>query len=278
MVRERTVRPGQRWQPDSGRRPARPVAGRLRWRRPRLGLPGWTARWRRLILLAIAVVAIGAGVWWVYRSPLLSIREVTVEGVETLSPEMVSGLADLEGQSLLRLDFEGARQRLLALPMVKDVQISRDWPSAAHITIVERTPWGVWQAGGVRFVIDDEGVVLDVPAPAGAPVIVQYGAFQPLVAGDRVDAGAVAVARQLAPTARRTLGRSLVALEFSQASGLTAVLAVGPDDPGLRAVFGDAQGYDFKLATLYTLLRQADQEGRTLTRVDLRFGDRVAVQ
>ncbi|MCH7549799.1 MAG: hypothetical protein IH969_09740, partial [Candidatus Krumholzibacteriota bacterium] len=33
------------------------------------------------------------------------------------------------------------------------------------------------------------------------PVIVQYGPSQPLVAGDRVDAGAVAVARQLAPTA-----------------------------------------------------------------------------
>ncbi|MCH8901585.1 MAG: FtsQ-type POTRA domain-containing protein [Chloroflexi bacterium] len=278
MARERTVRPGQRWQPDLGRRTSRPVAGRLRWRRPRLGLPGWTARWRQLVLLAIAVVAIGTGGWWVYRSPLLSIREVTVEGVETLSPEMVNALAGLEGQSLLQPDFEGARQRLLALPLVKDVQISRDWPSGAHITIVERTPWGVWQVGGMRFVIDDEGVVLDVPAPAGAPVIVQYGAFQPLVAGDRVDAGAVAVARQLAPTARRTLGRSLVALEFSQASGLTAVLATGPDDPGLRAVFGDAQGYDFKLATLYTLLRQADQEGRTLTRVDLRFGDRVAVQ
>ena len=218
------------------------------------------------------------GGWWLYRSPLLSVREVTVEGSEILSPEMIRSIAGLEGQSLVRPDFEGTRQRLLALPMVKDAQISRDWPSGARIIIVERAPWGVWQVGGQRFVIDDEGVVLDLPAPAGAPVILQTDAASPLAPGDRVDPGAVAVARQLVPTAERTLGRPLVGLEFSQTSGLQVMLAGGPDEPALRAVFGDAQGYDFKVATLYTLLQRADEEGRTLRRVDLRFGDRVAVQ
>ncbi len=218
------------------------------------------------------------GGWWLYRSPLLSVREVTVAGSEILSQDMIRSVAALDGQSLVRPDFEGARQRLLALPVVKDVQISRDWPSGARITVVERAPWGVWQVGGKRFVIDDEGVVLDLPVPAGAPVIVQTDAASPLAPGDRVDPGAVAVARQLVPTAERTLGRLLVGLEFSQTSGLQVMLAGGPDEPALRAVFGDAQGYDFKVATLYTLLQQAEEEGRTLSRVDLRFGDRVAVQ
>ena len=46
----------------------------------------------------------------------------------------------------------------------------------------------------------------------------------------------------------------------------------------LRVVFGDAQDYDFKVAALFAVLQQARNEGRTLSRVDLRFGDRVAVQ
>ena len=79
-------------------------------------------------------------------------------------------------------------------------------------------------------------------------------------------------------TAGQTLGRWVVALEFSQAKGLTVVLSNSASDTGLRVVFGDAQGYDFKVAALFAVLQQARNEGRTLSRVDLRLGDRVAVQ
>ena len=228
----------------------------------------------------LALVAVGAlaGGWWLYNSPLLSVREVNIDGNEVLSAELLREVADMEGESILRTDVAGASERLLALPLVKDVQISREWPASVNITIVERTPWGIWDAGGQRFVVDDEGVVLDLPAAEGAPLILQSDAVGPLEPGDRVDAGAVAVARELVPTAERTLGRRVVALEFSQASGLTAILSGGPDQPRLRATFGDAQGYAFKIASLYAVLRRADAENRTLASVDLRFGDRVAVR
>lgn len=278
MAKGRATRPGSRWQPAVGQGSAKRAAGRSRRRWPRLRVPHLSARWRRAGLAALVLALVTVGGWWVYQSPLLSVREVTVEGSAALSPQLVRSTADLEGRSILRPDFAGARQRLLALPLVKEVQIGRDWPTGVRITVVERAPWGVWEAGGQRFVIDDEGVVLEMPAPKDAPVIVQLDAKAPLAPGDRVDPGALAVARELVPTAERTLGRRVIALEFSRASGLTAVLAGGPDRPELRATFGDGQGYDFKVATLYALLRQADEEGRTLRRVDLRFGDRVAVQ
>ena len=271
------MRPGAGWQPGIGRQPKR-VVGRQRWRRPRLRVPPLSERWRSALLVALAVVGALAGGWWLYRSPLLSVREVNVEGNSVLSAELLRQVADMEGQSILRSDVAGASERLLALPLVKEAQIKREWPASVSITIVERTPWGVWDAGGKRFVVDDEGVVLDLPAPKGAPVILQSDAPRPLVPGDRVDSGAVAVASELVPTAERTLGRRVVALEFSQASGLTAVLNGGPERPRLRATFGDAQGYAFKIAALYAVLRRADAEDRTLRSVDLRFGDRVAVR
>lgn len=260
------------------RPPAARVAGRRRWRSPRLVLPRWYERWRRVALFGVIVALAMFGGWWVYGSPLLSIRDVTVEGNVALSPDVVRSVAGLEGESIVWPDFAGARERLLSLALVKDVEISRDWPAGATITIIERAPWALWDVGGRRFVVDDEGVVLDLPAPANALIIVQIDAVAPLAPGDRVEPGAMAVARRLVPTAQRTLGRRVVALEFSQASGLTVVLDGGPDQPRLRATFGDAQGYEFKVAALYAVLRQAQEEGRTLRSVDLRFGDRVAIQ
>lgn len=277
MAKRQVLRPGARWQPSVPRQPTR-VAGRLRWRRPRLRVPRLSDRWRSVLLVAVVVASALAGGWWLYRSPLLSVRDVNVDGNTTLSAELVREVADMKGQSVLRPDVTGARERLLALPLVKDVQISREWPASVSITIVERTPWGVWDAAGQRFVVDDEGVVLDQPAPKAAPLILQTDEIEPLAPGDRVDAGALAVARELVPTAERTVGRRVVALEFSQESGLTAVLAGGPEKPRLRVTFGDAQGYAFKIASLYAVLRRADAEDRTLSSVDLRFGDRVAVR
>ncbi len=275
------MRPGARWQPVVGRRLNQRVAGRTQVRLPRLQTPPltMTARWRRAATLALVVAGMTVAGWWVYRSPLLTVQEVSVKGNQALSAEVIQSVADVKGNSIIRPDFEAARQRLLALPLVEDAHVGRDWPNGARITVVERAPWGVWQAGQQRYVVDDEGVVLDpdgrsLPAPEGAPVIVQTDAAEAtLAAGDGVDVGAVAVARELVATAEQTVGRPVVGLEFSQASGLTVMLA-----GDLRAVFGDAQDYEFKVATLSAVLEQAQANGQPVHRVDLRFGERVAVE
>lgn len=243
-------------------------------RLPRLSIPVPGFAVRRALALVIVVGAIVASGMWLYQSPAFSIRNVEVTGNVGLSAVLVRDVSALEGESIIRADFESARERLMALPLVKDARVSRDWPSGARITIVERTAWGVWLAGGERFVIDEEGVVIDLVAPEGVPMIVQTDALPArLVAGDRVDVGAIEVARRLVSTAEQALGLPVTALEFTQAGGLTA--ALGRD---LRVNFGDAEDYDFKIAALFAVLEGAAEDGRTLHTVDLRFGDRVAVQ
>jgi cell division protein FtsQ len=169
-------RPGDRWQPVIGPRLTRRVAGRRELRLPPVELPRLDVRWRRLALPALLLAGLALGAWWLYRSPLLTVRDVSVEGTSAISAEIVREAAGLDGQSIFRADYDGARERVLALPLVKSVQIERDWPNGARIAVVERAPWGVWQAAGQSFVVDDEGVVLGLPAPAGAPTIVQTDA------------------------------------------------------------------------------------------------------
>ena len=233
-----------------------------------------TASSRRFFAAGLFMVGIALGGWLLYNSSALTVQDVHVKGATTLDPELVAAAAGVEGQSLFTADLDGARERVEALPRVKEAAVSRDWLRNVRVTIVERQPWGLWQASGRIYVIDDEGVVLDLPSIENAPLIVQTDQLSaPLVAGDRVDAGAVAVANHLALEAERTIGRPVVALEFSKARGLVALL-----DGDLRVAFGDAQGYEFKVATLFAVLQQAAEEGRSLRNVDLRFGDRVAVQ
>lgn len=255
------------------------TAGRAQRRMPKIEAPRLPANWRRFAVPIAIVAALATGGWWLYNSPLLSVQDVQIEGNQVVSAEQARAVADLDGQSIFQPEFAAARERLLLLSIVKDVQIERDWPNGVKITLIERTPWGLWQLGNSRYVIDDEGVVIDLAAPPGAPLIVQRDAsIATLAVGDTVDAGAMAVATQLVATAEQTLGRSVRSLEFSQAEGLTAFLQSTFGGPDLRVVFGDGQGYDFKLASLFQVLKLAEDEGRALSRVDLRFGERVAVQ
>ena len=272
----RAARPGHRWQPALKERRA---VGRRTWRMPRLRLRARLPRvalaayWRQVAAAVLGASAVGLGGWWLYHSPMLTVQDVNVQGNVVLSNDVVRELSGLDGESLIRPDFGAAEERLLAQPIVKEAHVGRDWPNGASIEIVERSAWGVWQVGNDRFVIDNEGVVLNLPAPQGAPLILQTDTSLTPGEGQRVDIGAVRVASRLVETAQQTLGRPVVGLEFTQARGLTAVL-----EGDLRVTFGDAQGYDFKIASLFAILQRADEEGRALVSVDLRFGDRVAVQ
>jgi cell division protein FtsQ len=256
------------------------VAGRRRagWRpsgqaarRPQKG--SLLRRARRLGLLAL-VAALAVAGWWLYQSPWLRIQEVTVEGTRLLDPDYLIGTADLRGDSVLFPDTSGARQRLEDVAMVKSVTFERDWPRGMRIIVKERRPWGFWEAGTRRYVIDEDGVVLERVLPdEGAPVIRQLDAGDILQPGDRVDSDAVALTRQIAEAAPQRLGLTLDTVEYRERDGLTAVFA-----EGLRVTFGDGSDFDYKMAALQALLERTQQDGVEVRTVDLRFGERIAFQ
>jgi cell division protein FtsQ len=246
-------------------------------RGPAFGSIAARVHWRRYALVAVSGVALLTGGWWLYHSPLLSVQDVSVSGTVTLSPQQIEALADVDNESMISPDFGAASKRVKTLPMVKEVRITRNWPRGASIEVVERTPWGLWQVGAQSFVIDEEGVVIDVPVPPGAPAIAQTDTLLPPKPGDSVDRDAVALARILAVTAERTVERPLVRIEYAQGAGVTAIFG-GAGQPELRAIFGGTEGLEFKVASLFAVLQQAREAGRVVRQVDLRFGDRVAVQ
>jgi cell division protein FtsQ len=229
-------------------------------------------RWRR-IGLVLASLGAFAGVVALYFSPALRVQNVEVTTGPSVDGAEIRELAGLHGDSLLTADLAAAEQSIEELPMVKDATISRSWPQTVRITVVERTPWAVWQAGSTSYVVDDEGFVLPVEASAGAPVINVGGEPADLQPGDRVDSDAVALARSLTQQVPAELALNISAFEWTDASGLTITT-----DAGYRVVLGDSQNMDYKLAVWRAVEADLGRDAMSGHVLDLRFGDRPSFQ
>jgi cell division protein FtsQ len=170
-------------------------------------------------------------------------------------------------------DTAGAERRIEELVLVKDATITRSWPQTVRITIVERSPWALWQTPTQSYVVDDEGVVLPIEvAPEGLPSVVSSIAAE-LAPGDRVDGDAVALTRTLLEQVPAQLALNVSSFEWTDASGLTLTT-----DAGYRVVIGDSQNMDYKLAVWREIEGQLGRESMSGHVLDLRFGDRPSFQ
>lgn len=233
----------------------------------------WESRRLRWFLGLVALVTWGAGAFWLYQSPLLRIHQITVRGTYQLSPGAVAAASGLQGQSILTADTRAAMAAITALPKVKLAKLEAKPPQEVVITLEERRPWALWQIGSVRYVIDQDGAVLDEPPPQEfLPLIVDKGS-QPLAPGERVEAEAVRLAQRLIQLLPKEMGTKGVAFEYIKGGGLVAVI-----DGGWRARFGDGSDLANKIAVWKAVLEQAPVAGIEPRHVDLRFGDRPFIR
>lgn len=227
----------------------------------------------RRALATVAGLALIATAISLYLSPALRVHNIEVVGATQVDPGKVRELASLEGDSMLHLDIAGAEQQIGYLPLVSGIRIERRWPATVRIVVSERQPWGYWQAGDVRYVIDAEGVVLaDVPPAEGAPIIIDGNPVR-LVPGDRVDLDAVQLAHTLILRVPGSLGLNIASFEYSVAQGLALVT-----DAGYRVVLGDSQNVDYKLAAWKAVEDQMGRDSMPGHVLDLRFRDRPSFQ
>ena len=230
--------------------------------------------WSRLMFAAVALsIASLAVTIGMLNSPLLDINSIEVEGAEVVSAATVKQLVGLKGQHVMLADLEGARQRVLALPMVKQASVLRDWPNGVKVVIVERTPWGRWRADNTVWAIDSEGVILEGAAPSfDGPIVTQVSALPAITAGAVVDTNTVDMVNQLQQRGAPVPLPGILAYEWSLSEGLVVVTEHG------RIVFGDADSFEYKYAVWDLLEREALRRSEPLLFADLRFGLRPRVE
>jgi cell division septal protein FtsQ len=124
------------------------------------------------------------------RAPWLGVSRVAVSGNVRLSTGEVQALLDgLRGQSILSVDLERYRRRLMDSPWVAAATLWRHLPSTIEVRIVERVPMTIARLGDQLYLVDASGVIIDgytadyrdfdlpivdgllpLPSRAGAPV------------------------------------------------------------------------------------------------------------
>ncbi len=108
------------------------------------------------------------------------IAAISLTGSKEVSREEILTTAGVTGRaSLLFLDADAARERLMANPWIGDAAVLKLYPDRLQITVTERQAFAVWQKDGRVSVIAADGTVLEPFVErryVGLPLVVGKGA------------------------------------------------------------------------------------------------------
>ncbi len=192
------------------------------------------------------------------------LTEISMSGLADLSEATVLSASGLRtGQALPFIDLESVRDNLLALPMVKDVELRKNYPHGLALHVTEREGFALWQSKGELLVISPDGAVIDKfrgDMPKGTPLVVGEGAN----------------------LRARSLMQFLDAEPLLKPHIQSAIMVGGRRwtlklDRGIEARLPE-EGEGEAIARLATLVREQKLLDRAIVAVDLRMPDRVVLR
>jgi len=194
----------------------------------------------------------------------LRIAAISLTGSKEVSREEILTTAGVTGRaSLLFLDADGARTRLMANPWIGDAAVLKLYPDRLQITVTERQAFAIWQKDGRVSVIAADGTVLE-------PFVERRYVGLPLVVGKGAERSAkdfLAVIDRY-PDIRSQLRASILVAERRWNLRLANGIDVRLPETDVEAA----------LDRLVALDRDKKLLTRDITMVDLRLPDRVSVQ
>ncbi len=192
------------------------------------------------------------------------IAAISLTGPKEVSREEVFTTAGVTGRaSLLFLDADAARARLMANPWIADAAVLKLYPNRLQITITERQAFALWQKDGRLSVIAADGTVLE-------PFVEDRYVGLPLVVGKGAEREAkefFAVIDRY-PDIRSVLRASILVADRRWNLRLKNGIDVRLPETNV----------DQALERLVTLDRDKKLLSRDINMVDLRLPDRVTVQ
>jgi cell division protein FtsQ len=98
--------------------------------------------------------------------PFFPLQEVQITGqIQTYEQDVLDYLGVTEQTSLFGFSAEKARERVKALPWVRDASVQKLFPNALSVMVREHKPFALWQYQGRSFVINASGETIASPVP-----------------------------------------------------------------------------------------------------------------
>lgn len=235
-----------------------------------------------LLKVMMAVVISGAAVlaWQGYRTAtradMFMVSGVDVTGSKHLGEKDLKEIAGIfRGQNIFLADIDAAARRARANPWVKEARVHRRLPNRIIMAVTERAPSVILENGADRFLMDDEGMIIerlpkdDTPAWP-LPVVA--------IRGCRARPGAPVTSEGL------TEAMLLLAEIASRGGWRPAEVTVRADSPEALSVvyagheFRIGSGrYEEKLRRLAEVMADVKERGIEIAYVDLRPERQTAV-
>lgn len=236
-----------------------PMDPRVRARRIEVARRTGRRRFRRALVLALVVSALGAAVA-ITRSSLLDVDTIEVRGADRTGDDAVRQVAGIDrGRAMTSVDLDRAADRVEALPWIDSTSVRRRWPGAIQVEVTERRAVARAGDGPGAVLVDAEARILGAVGAGDADL--------PLAGPDPVEG-----LGSLLPPVRRpvvallaTLPDSLraeVAEGTTETSGLGLVL-----HDGITVHLGDATRLRAKSDAVAVLLAEADRP--TIATIDV---------
>jgi len=192
------------------------------------------------------------------------IAAISLSGGKEVSREEILTTAGVTGDaSLLFLDADAARARLMANPWIADAAVLKLYPDRLQIAITERQAFALWQKDGHVNVIAADGTVLEPFVEdryLGLPLVVGHGA-------ERQAKDFLAFLDRY-PDIRSVLRASIMVAERRWNLRLTNGIDVRLPESNVGGA----------LDRLVALDRDKKLLSRDITMIDLRLPDRVTVR
>jgi cell division protein FtsQ len=124
---------------------------------------------KRLAMQAFMIIVVTAGGWlgWqayqeIMRADVLQIAGVDVKGAKQLGEaDLREIVGPFRGQNIFRADLDAAIRRAYANPWIKEARIHRRLPNRISMVFTERVPAVILETGSSRYLMDDEGMVIE---------------------------------------------------------------------------------------------------------------------
>ena len=121
----------------------------------------WLA-WKYVVAAVLLLALVAGGLWLVFFSQVLAVKQVEVVGTDQIPAETVrSATGDVVGEQLARLDLAGLEKRVESLAEVRGAEVTRRWPDTIRIEVDERVAIAVVEIGDNLRGLDAEGAVFD---------------------------------------------------------------------------------------------------------------------
>ena len=193
---------------------------------------------------ALAMLVSAAAIYGVGASTAFDYTRLQVEGlVFTDDAAVEAALAEARGENLFRLRTGPLQAALETLPTVARARVDVRLPGTIAVTVEERDPALIWQAGEERFLADAEGMLFarlegDTPPEAADLPVVEdrRAASAGLSVGSHLDPVDLDAATRLASLLPGDVGSSAAALAVVVTDENGFVVTTRP--AGWSAIFG----------------------------------------